>query len=126
MVLHSQFQEFVLFLYVHMAAADGSIHSSEEQVILGKMSKLFPAEANPKERLDRAITEYRALDPTMRMSVIRDSFRFFDKITFTQKYKVYADMYDIVNADGKVEESEKHALDGLKDIIDMNAEIRHS
>src|SRR5579872_6951629 len=125
MVLHSQFQDFVLFLYIHMAVSDGSIHSSEEQVILGKMTRLFPAENELRKKLDLAVREYKALDQAMVINVIRESFLFFDKITFSQKYKVYADMYDIVNADGKVEESEKHALDGLKEIIDMNAELRH-
>jgi len=126
MVLHSQFQDFILFLYVHMAMADGSLHSSEEQVILGKMTKLFPTETDYKTRLDKAVKEYRILDGAIVMNVIRESFLFFDKVTFAQKYKVYADMYDIVNADGKVEESEKQALDGLKEIIDLNAEIRHA
>jgi uncharacterized tellurite resistance protein B-like protein len=109
-----------------MAVSDGSLHSSEEQVILSKMTKLFPGETDPKKKFEMAVKEYRSLDPTITMSVIRESFMFFDKVTFAQKYKVYADMYDIVNADGKVEESEKHALDGLKEIIDMNAEIRNA
>lgn len=126
MVLHNQFQDFILFLYVHMAMSDGSIHSSEEQVILSKMSKLFPDEKDLKGKFEMAVIEYRSLDPVMVMNAIKESFRFFDKVTFAQKYKVYADMYDIVNADGKVEESEKHALDGLKEIIDMNAELRHT
>ncbi len=126
MVLHTQFQDFILFLYIHMAVSDGSLHSSEEQVILSKMTKLFPGETDPKKKFEMAVKEYRSLDPTITMNVIRESFIFFDKVTFAQKYKVYADMYDIVNADGKVEESEKHALDGLKEIIDMNAEIRNA
>jgi len=126
MVLHRQFQDFILFLYVHMAVADGSIHSSEEQVILKKMAKLFPDDSDLKRKFDMAVIEYRSLDPVMTMNVIRESFQFFDKVTFAQKYKVYTDMYDIVNADGKVEESEKHALDGLKEIIDLNAQIRHT
>jgi uncharacterized tellurite resistance protein B-like protein len=124
MVLHSQFQDFILFLYVHMAISDGSIHSSEEQVILNKMTKLFPNESDLKKKLQLAIIEYKSLDSVMTMDVIKESFKHFDKVTFAQKYKVYADMYDIVNADGKVEESEKHALDGLKEIIDMNAQMR--
>jgi uncharacterized tellurite resistance protein B-like protein len=62
----------------------------------------------------------------MTMDVIRETFKHFDKVTFAQKYKVFTDMYDIVNADGKVEESEKHTLDGLKEIIDLNAQIKHS
>ncbi len=124
MVLHSQFQDFILFLYVHMAISDGFIHSSEEQVILNKMTKLFPDESDLKKKLQLALVEYKALDYVMKMDVIRESFKHFDKVTFAQKYKVYADMYDIVNADGKVEESEKHALDGLKEIIDMNSQMR--
>ena len=126
MVLHTQFQDFILFLYIHMAVSDGSLHSSEEQVILNKMTKLFPNESDLKTKLHLALTEYLALDPVMTMDVIRESFKHFDKVTFAQKYKVYADMYDIVNADGKVEESEKHALDGLKEIIDMNAQMRQA
>jgi|SRR5579859_3517006 len=117
MVLHSQFQDFVLFLYVHMAATDGSIHSSEEMVILSKMTNLFPQEKDLKKKLDQAVAEHRALDPSMVMNVIRESFRFFDTVTFAEKYKVYTDMYDIVNADGKVEESERHALTVLREII---------
>ena len=107
-----------------MAISDGTLHSSEEQVILSKMTKLFPNESEHKKKLEMALAEYKALDPVMTTNVIRESFLFFDKVTFAQKYKVYADMYDIVNADGKVEESEKNALTGLKEIIDMNAQMR--
>src|SRR5882762_966855 len=126
MVLHSQFQDFILFLYIHMAISDGTLHSSEEQVILNKMTKLFPTEIDIKKKLQLAVIEYKALDSVMTMNVIRESFMHFDKVTFAQKYKVYADMYDIVNADGKVEESEKNALNGLKEIIDMNAQMRQA
>jgi uncharacterized tellurite resistance protein B-like protein len=125
-VLHSQFQDFILFLYVHMAISDGSVHSSEEQVILNKMAKVFPTETDYKKKFEMALAEYRALDPQMVMNVIRESFRFFNKVTFAEKYKVYTDMYDILNADGKVEESEKEALDVLKEIIDLNAELGHT
>ncbi|HEV8513863.1 MAG TPA: TerB family tellurite resistance protein [Cyclobacteriaceae bacterium] len=126
MVLHSQFQDFILFLYIHMAISDGSLHSCEEQVILNKMAKLFPEETDSKKKLQMALTEYKALDHAMTMDVIRETFKHFDKVTFAQKYKVYADMYDIVNADGKVEESEKNALTGLKEIIDMNAQTKQA
>ena len=90
------------------------------------MAKLFPEESDSKKKLQMALTEYKALDQAMTMDVIRETFKHFDKVTFAQKYKVFTDMYDIVNADGKVEESEKHTLDGLKEIIDLNAQIKHS
>ena len=126
MVLHKQFQDFVLFLYVHMAFCDGSMHENEEIVVLNKMTKLFPTEGDPKKKLLSAIAEYKSIEPASVNDVIRDSFKFFDQIKFAQKYKIYTDMYDIVNADGRVEESERVALDALKNIIDLDAEIRHS
>ncbi len=126
MVLHTYFQDFVLFLYVHMASVDQSIHPTEEQVILDKISKLFPTEGNPKKKFDLAVAEYKALDPAMIMTVIQDSFKFFDKVKFSTKYKVYTEMYDIINADGRVDESETVALDKLKDIINLNAELRQA
>ncbi|GHN01912.1 hypothetical protein WSM22_34010 [Cytophagales bacterium WSM2-2] len=125
MVLHKQFPDFVLFLYTHMALCDGSMHENEELVILDKMRKLFPNETNPKSKLIAAVTEYKSVDSALINTIIRDSFKTFDQVKFATKYKVYTDMYDVVNADGRVEESERKALNSLRDIIDMNAEIRH-
>jgi len=71
------------------------------------------------------VAEYKSIDPALVNTVIRDSFKFFDQVKFAQKYKIYTDMYDVVNADGRVEESERKALNSLRDIIDMNADIRH-
>ena len=56
--------------------------------------------------------------------VIIDSFKHFNQVKFAQKYKVYTDMYDIVHADGKVDETETIALDALKKIIDIGAETK--
>ncbi len=122
MVIHNNFQDFVLFLYIHMALADNYLHPSEEEVILSKMTKLFPTESNHKEKFDAALKSYKTLDHAKAMGIIHDTFKHFNQVKFTQKYKVYTDMYDVVNADGKVEESEKIALDALKEIINMNAE----
>src|ERR1041385_8653405 len=126
MVLHKQFQDFVLFLFTHMALCDGSMHENEQLVILDKMSKIFPTEADLKKRLSDAVAEYKSLDPALINTLIRDSFKHFDHIKFAQKYKIYTDMYDVVNADGRVEESERKALNTLREIIDMNADMRHN
>jgi uncharacterized tellurite resistance protein B-like protein len=94
-------------------------------VIIDKMSKIFPTEVDPKKKLMDTIAEYKSIDPALINTVIRDSFKFFDHVKFAQKYKIYSDMYDVVNADGRVEESERKALNSLRDIIDINAEIKH-
>lgn len=35
-------------------------------------------------------------------------------------------MYNVINANGKVEEAKKIALDALKEIINMNAEAKQA
>jgi uncharacterized tellurite resistance protein B-like protein len=126
MVIHNNFQDFVLFLYIHMALADHYLHPAEESVILEKMGKIFPTEENPKKKFDDAVKHYESLSHEQAMKIIRDTFKHFDHVKFAQKYKVYTDMYDVINADGKVEEAEKIALEALKDVINLNAEAKHA
>lgn len=125
MVIHNSFADFVLFLYLHMAHADGDLHVTEVKVIKEKMAKLFPGE-NVDTKFASALDEYNAFDKKNLNKLFHASFAHFDTIKFAQKYRVYGDMYDIIYADGKVLESETKALEELKDIIDINAEIRHS
>lgn len=125
MVIHNSFADFVLFLYVHMAHADGDLHVTEVKVIKEKMTKLYPGEDVDK-KFTAALDEYNAFDKKNLNKLFHASFAHFNTIKFAQKYRVYGDMYDIIYADGKVEESEKRALDELKEIIDINSEVRHS
>ncbi|MBX7126184.1 MAG: TerB family tellurite resistance protein [Cyclobacteriaceae bacterium] len=121
MVIHKTFADFVLFLYIHMAHADGEFHPLEEKEILLKIPKLFPGLSDMNAKLQSALTEYRAVAPASLPQLIRDTFNHFSTVKFAQKYKVYTDMYDIINADGKVDERETVALAALKEIIDLNA-----
>ncbi len=119
MVIHKTFSDFVLFLYVHMAYADGALHPDEEKVILEKMVKHFPIEGDHKVRLDKVAVDYKKLDPATIHTIIKESFKHFDHVKFAQRYKIYADMYDIIHADGKVDASETKAVNELKEIIDL-------
>ncbi len=119
MVMHQSFSDFVLFLYVHMAFADGELHPEEEKVILEKFIKHYPAEREPKNKFDAAVVEYQKTDAANLHSIIKESFKHFDQVTFALRYKIYTDMYDIILADGKVEISETKAVNELKEIIDL-------
>ncbi len=126
MVIHHSFADFVLFLYVHMAHADGEFHELELSLVKDKMLKLFhPEEVDLDSKLNEAITQYNAFDKNQLRILYRDTFDHFANIKFAQKYKVYTDMYGIINADGKIEESETNALNELKEIIDISAEVSH-
>jgi uncharacterized tellurite resistance protein B-like protein len=125
MVIHQSFADFVLFLYVHMAHADGDLHVTEVKVIREKMTKLYPGEDVDK-KFAAALDEYNAFDKKNLNKLFHASFAHFNTVKFSQKYRVYGDMYDIIYADGKVLESETKALEELKDIIDINSEVRQS
>ena len=122
MVLHQNFADFVLFLYIHVSYADGDFHPMEKSLILDKMSKLFPNEHDLETKLAAAQKEYLGVDAKKMPGIILDTFRQYNSVKFSQKYKVYTDMFEIVNADGKVDESETAALEELKKIIDLSAE----
>lgn len=119
MVIHKTFADFVLFLYVHMAWSDGVYHPTEAKVILEKIPKLFPSDSDPQQKLAAAEREYTATDKTKISTIIRATFKHFKDVKFTQKYKVYTDMYDIIHADGKVDAAEQAALNELKEIIEV-------
>lgn len=124
MVIHDSFADFVLFLYIHMAHADGVYHPSEREVIADRIPKLFPEETDITGKLARAEKQYTSVERSQIDTIIKDTFKHFNSVRFAQKYKVYTDMYDIIHADGKVEESETKALNQLKDIIEMGVVMK--
>jgi len=124
MVIHKTFPDFVLFLYVHMAYADGEYHPKEHAVIVDKVHKLFPTATDAAEIAKKAQEAYKSIDQSKVPAIIRDSFLEFSTVKFSQKYKIYTDMYDIIHADGKVDESETAALNQLKEIIEMGASLK--
>ncbi|MBX2966691.1 MAG: TerB family tellurite resistance protein [Cyclobacteriaceae bacterium] len=120
MVIHKNFQDFVLFLYIYMAHADGEFHDDEKKIILEKMKKLYPADADFDKKFLEALHLYDDFDKKQLRTLFQDTFNHFSSVKFPVKYKVFTDMYDIINADGKVDESETKAMEALKEIIDMS------
>ncbi|MFZ9981943.1 MAG: TerB family tellurite resistance protein [Cyclobacteriaceae bacterium] len=119
MVKHGKFQDFILFLYLHMAHADGSMNSQEEAVVREKMTKLFPEETDLNQTFELALAGYRETKKDDIPILIRETFEYFKEVKFSVKYRIYTDMYDIINADGKVEELETSALDLLRKVINL-------
>jgi uncharacterized tellurite resistance protein B-like protein len=124
MVIHSNFADFVLFLYVHMSHVDNDYDPTEMKVIKEKMKRIFPSDVDMEKKLYLTIKEYNAFDQSKIQELIKDTFTHFSSVKFSQKYKIYTDMYDIINADGKVDESETKAMEALKQIIEMGTEAK--
>jgi uncharacterized tellurite resistance protein B-like protein len=104
-----------------MALSDGTLHPSEELIILDRLTKLYPQEGDPKKKFDQAVIAYKEADKTGIDEFIHHSFKHFNNVKFAQRYKIYTDMFDIMHADGKVADAEQVALNTLKKIIDLGA-----
>lgn len=122
MLLHKTFSDFILFLYVHMSHADDSYDPNELAAIKTKMKSLFPEDTDIERKLYGALREYNALDRSSLNGVIEESFHHFSGDPgATVSNDMYADLYEIIQADGKVDQSETKALEALKKVIDHHA-----
>ena len=109
------FKEYILYLYIHIAYADGSIHEKEKELIISRIKMLFPGE-------DEEIWYNSMVDTYMEHAgdsdeIVKSAHDQFRNVQFYKKYKVFLDLYEIINADGVVMESEKEAMDKLKQVI---------
>lgn len=117
MVIHTTLPDFILFLYVHMSRADDSYDPSEMAAIKVKMNSLFAEGTDLEKKLYRAIREYNSFDKTKLTELFTESIEHFSKQSTVEGH-IFRDLSEIIQADGKVDQSEKNALEVLKRIIE--------
>lgn len=122
MVIHANFNDFVLFLYVHMSRADETYDPNEMATIKKKLAKLFEKDADVEKKLYSAIREYHSFNKENLTSLFKDSFEHFGEDHRVLKNNFYDDLNEIILADGQVLRSETKALEALKAIIELNSE----
>ncbi|MEO5975676.1 MAG: TerB family tellurite resistance protein [Chryseolinea sp.] len=122
MVIHNSLSDFILFLYVHMSNVDDSYDPRELGTIKGKMNKLFPADMDPEKKLYASLREYNSFDKSKLYELVRDSLSHF-KDQISEKESIYADLYEIVQADGQLTQSEAKSLETIRNIIDHHAAL---
>lgn len=120
MRLHSTVPDFILFLYVHMSHADQNYDPQEMAAIKSKMHTLFPDDTDLEKKLYAAIREYNSFDKSKITELIDQTLQHFGVDTLTDK--VYADLYEIIQADGNVYQSETKAFETIKRIIEIHSE----
>lgn len=121
MILHSSIPDFILFLYVHMSHADDSYDPYEMATIKSKMSGLYPAGTDMEKKLYQTIREYNSFDKARLGDLFEETLKHF-RLDVPKKDNVYTALYEIMQADGKIEQSETNELEALKQIIDLHAE----
>jgi uncharacterized tellurite resistance protein B-like protein len=116
MVIHANLPDFILFLYVHMSRADDSYDPSEMAAIKDKMNNLFSKDTDLEKKLYSTIREYNSFDKNKLSELLSDSIQHFSNDAVDAR--LFNDLREIIQADGKVDQAEMNALEALKRMID--------
>lgn len=117
MAAFQNFQDFALFLYIHVAHSDGQFQAAEESMVRQKLAGLFDQEEEREQKFAMLLDLYRSTPADALPALIRETFQHFSGVQFSAKYKVYTNLFDIINADGRVSSGETEALRQLRALM---------
>jgi uncharacterized tellurite resistance protein B-like protein len=101
---------------------DDSYDPTELGTIKNKMHKLFPGDIDPEKKLYTTLRQYNSFDKSKLYELVRDSLNHF-KDQISEKENIYADLYEIIEADGQLTQSETKSLETIRKIIDHHAAL---
>ncbi|MEJ7645597.1 MAG: hypothetical protein WKF87_13475 [Chryseolinea sp.] len=122
MTTHETLPDFILFLYVHMSQVDNNYDPLELGTIKRKMGKLFPADTDFERKLYSTIRAYNNFEKSGLNDFFERSLKHFGSqqdIT-----GIYSDLYEIIQADGKLVQAETSSLEMLMKIIEQHSEVK--
>lgn len=117
MVIHKNLQDFILFLYVHISSSDSNYDPAEMAVIKSKMTGLFPDGVDLEKKLYTTIREYNSFDKRKLEELFSESIEHFKSGYPIPDNNLFADIQEIIRADGKVRVKEVDALTLISNII---------
>ena len=117
MVIHATLPDFILFLYVHMSRADDTYDPSEMAAIKVKMNTLFAEGTDLEKKLYIAIREYNSFDKSKLNELFAGSILHFSKNSTVDAH-LFNDLKEIIQADGKIDQTEASALEALERMIE--------
>lgn len=108
------FEDFTLLLLLHMGHVDGSLHPNERDAILERMRELFPGYALLNEKLAEMELRYGKLGHSRAEDLLKLRLPKFSDIDPIKKKEIYTALFDIINANGRVNEEETQTLKVFK------------
>jgi uncharacterized tellurite resistance protein B-like protein len=120
MVIHATLPDFILFLYVHMSRADNNYDPTEMAAIKSKMNNLFSEGTDLEKKLYITIREYNSFDKDKMTELLSESIKHFSNDGSVDSH-LLKDLKEIIQADGKVDQSEMNALEALERMIDRQS-----
>ena len=110
----SSLENFVRFIFLHLACVDGSLHPNERETILEKITDFFPGAGGQEEKLEVAEAEYLKLGYAAVEELLTENWPKHASLDPALKQKLFANLFDIINSDARVNEEETRVLRMLK------------
>ncbi len=107
-------EDFILFVFLHMGSVDGSLHPNERETILEKIKELFPDTTDFDQKFTQMESVYRQSGSEQAESMIKKTSASFSQIEPSLRAGIYAALFDIINANGRVHSEETQTLRILK------------
>ncbi len=104
------FEDFTLFLLLHMGHVDGSLHPNEKDTIFERIRELFQNDSLSTEKFAEMELMHEKLGQVRAGELLRISMPKFSHIDPDKKKEIYAALFDIINANGRVNEEETQTL----------------
>ncbi|HAA15489.1 MAG TPA: hypothetical protein DCE41_28815 [Cytophagales bacterium] len=114
-----KYEEFLLFLLIHIANADHMFKLDEAIVILTKMEDMFDTENGVDKLLSifmQMQDNYDKLSNDEISEVIKENLVKFD-IKDDLADRLFNELYEVVNADGHIHENETKAIERIKKLV---------
>ncbi len=102
-------EDFSLLLLLHMGQVDGSLHPNERETICERMLDMFPSYPT-EERIKSMEEAYRKLGSERVEELLLSSLTRFAATTAETKKQIFAALFDIINANGRVDTHETKTL----------------
>ncbi len=119
--IFDQYQEFIIFLLIHVANSDFSLKAAEIEVILGKMEDYFPEIEDMDELRSKFINvqdNYNELnDSDINHLIYHNYLNFRDKEINTMR--IVNDLQEVIMADGLIHERETKAFESIKKLLNI-------
>ncbi|MCC5921304.1 MAG: TerB family tellurite resistance protein [Cyclobacteriaceae bacterium] len=113
----NNYNEFLLFLYIHISESDFTAQRKEVELILEKMEFIFSENEDHYDIFMNMRENYEKLNFEEVEKVIMQTYDRYKLQYDKMSDKIFKDLYEIVLADGHVDQFETKALNRLKELI---------
>lgn len=117
--IFAKYEEFILFLLIHIGNADYSLKGAEIEVILSKMEDYFIDIDDTDELRSKFIQfkdEYEELSDSVINNIIYSNYLHFNKKEI-HATRIINDLQEVIMADGFIHDMETKAFDQVKKLL---------